>query len=92
MLGFLQSPTTETVVLVYVAYQLLSAAVQSLPTPAEFGGVWYKVFYNFASIIIGDFKSYISKYTNTTSTTVATLQPSGAITASKITDTTTKGE
>lgn len=91
MLGFLHSPTTETVILVYVALQVYSALVQSLPSPTEYGGVWYKAFYNFLSILGADFKSFVSKY-QSTSTTTATLQPSGIITASQVTSSTTKGE
>jgi hypothetical protein len=92
MLGFLQSPTTETVILVYVAFQVYSALVQSLPTPQEFGGIWYKALYNFLSIIGADFKSFVSKYQSTTTSSTATLQPSGIVTASQISSTTTKGE
>jgi hypothetical protein len=40
----------EALILEYVAFQLCSAAVQSLPSPSEYGGVWYKAAYNFFSI------------------------------------------
>lgn len=84
MLGFLQSPTAETILLVYVAYQLFSALIQSLPTPAEFGGVWYKAFYNFLSILIGDFKSFISKNPAFAAVSSSTTSgPSGIITMDK---------
>lgn len=87
----LELNTAQTALLAYVAYQLISAAVQSLPAPAEYGGIWYKAFYNFASLLVGDFKSYISKYNSTITTTAstATLQPSGAVTATQSTNTET---
>ncbi|MBU6232183.1 hypothetical protein KGP36_06070 [Patescibacteria group bacterium] len=45
----------------YVAYQLLSAAVQSLPTPAENGNKFYAFFYKFLSLIVADFKGFVTK-------------------------------
>lgn len=44
----------------YLTYQFVSAAVQSLPHPDTFGGIWYRAFYNFCSILIADYKSYKS--------------------------------
>ena len=87
MLGFLQSPTTETIILVYVAFQLYSAAVQSLPSPTEFGGVWYKAFYNFLSIIGADFKSFVTKNPSFSAltTSTSTSSPSGIVTVDKST-------
>ena len=76
MPSFLTSPTTETVVIVYVALQLYSALIQSLPTPQEFGGIWYKSLYNFLSILGADFKSFAAKYPtlSTTSSTTTKIQ------------------
>lgn len=85
MLGFLQSPTAETIVLVYVAFYIISAAVQSIPNPSVFGGVWYAALYNFLTILIADFKSFASKSStfSALSTTTATSGPSGIITVDK---------
>lgn len=67
MLGFLTSPNTETVILSYVAYQFLSALVQSLPQPSEYGGVWYKAAINFLSIVVADYKSFVKLPSTTVS-------------------------
>lgn len=79
MLGFLQSPTAETILLVYVAFYIISAAVQSIPNPSVFGGVWYAALYNFLTILIADFKSFASKSPtfSALSTSTATSGPSG---------------
>lgn len=57
-MNILTNPTTEVIVEVYIAYQVFSAVVQSLPQPAEIGGIWYKSIYNFLSILAADFKSF----------------------------------
>ena len=57
--SLLQNPTTETVFIVYIINQVFSAMVQSLPNPKEFGGIWYKSFYNFLTILAADFKSFV---------------------------------
>ena len=57
-MNILTNPTTEVIVEVYIAYQVFSALVQSLPQPAEIGGIWYKSIYNFLSILAADFKSF----------------------------------
>jgi hypothetical protein len=59
-MSFLSSPTTLTLAEGYIAFQLFSAVVQSLPQPTEVGGIWYKSFYNFLSILVADFKSFLS--------------------------------
>ena len=81
-MNFLTNPTTQTVLEVYIAFYIFSALVQSLPDPSAVGGIWYKAFYNFLTIIASDFKSFIKTIptTSTTSTTAATIQPSGAVT------------
>ena len=52
----------------YIIFQTASALVQSLPTPDEWpqGGIWYKSFRNFLSILIADFKSFYAQKTNGT--------------------------
>jgi hypothetical protein len=50
--------TPKTVLEVYVGMQLYSALIQSLPTPEETGGIWYRAVYNFLSILGNDFKSF----------------------------------
>ena len=68
---FMTSPTTQDVILTYLALQLYSALVQSLPTPQEYGGIWYRSVYNFLSILGNDFKSFIaSKIPDTAAVTV----------------------
>ena len=58
MFSFLANPTATTVLEVYITFQVYSAAVQSLPNPSTFGGVWYKALYGFLSVLAADFKSY----------------------------------
>lgn len=81
-MSFLTNPTLEEGVELYVAYQVVSALVQSLPTPAEITSVWYKAFYNFCTIVVGDFKSFVKVPTfakTTSSSAVTTVLPSGSI-------------
>ena len=62
-MNILTNPTTQVLTEAYIAFQLFSALVQSLPQPAEVGGIWYKSFYNFLSILAADFKSFLSSKT-----------------------------
>lgn len=45
----------------YVAFQIFSAFVQSLPIPVEGGNVFYASFYKFINLIAADFKGFVSK-------------------------------
>ena len=58
MIPALSNPSTTTILEVVVAYIIFSAAVQSLPNPSSYGGVWYKAVYSFLSILSADFKSF----------------------------------
>ena len=60
MFSFLSNPSTTTVLEVVVVYIIFSAAVQSLPHPSSYGGVWYKAVYSFLTILSSDFKSFAS--------------------------------
>jgi hypothetical protein len=73
MLQFLKSPSAEVVLITWIAFQLVSAAVQSLPNPSEYGGIWYKSFYNFCSVVIADFKSFVQKPGSGTNQTGGTV-------------------
>ena len=61
-MNIIQNPTVQIGLVIYVGLMIASAVVQSLPTPAEIPGVWYKAFYNFLSILVTDFKSFAAKY------------------------------
>lgn len=58
MLSFLTSPTASTIMAVYIVLAIFSAAVQNLPSPSSYGGVWYKAVYGFLSVLASDFKSF----------------------------------
>ena len=45
----------------YIAFQVLSAFVQSLPLPAENGNVVYASLYKFLSLLIADFRGFVTK-------------------------------
>ena len=60
-MNFFSTDGTQHLIVAYLGYQILSALVQSLPTPGEIKGVWYKAFYNFSTVIVGDFKSFVPK-------------------------------
>lgn len=68
-MNFLTNPMFQGAAGMYIAQQLFSAIVQSLPNPSEYGGIWYKAFYNFLSILAVDFKSFAASQTG------AKLQP-----------------
>ena len=59
-----QLSPTESAVAMYIGLQVYNAIVQSLPSPESLpnpnstGGIWYRSFYNFLSIIGNDFKSF----------------------------------
>ena len=75
-LSFLSNPTTQTVLEVYIVFMIASAFVQSLPDPSNFsgfGGLIYKSFFNFCSVLITDFKSFVKTPAGTTTTSSATL-------------------
>jgi hypothetical protein len=76
-LSFLTNPTTQTVLEVYIAFMIASAFVQSLPDPSNFtgfGGIMYRSFYNFCSVIVTDFKSFVkTPPAGVTTTNTATL-------------------
>lgn len=88
----MNTATTQTVLEAYIAFQLYSALVQSLPPPSTYGGVWYRAVYNFLTILAADFKSYISSKvpssSQSTSETLTQVQPSGAVSSIKQVDTT----
>jgi hypothetical protein len=67
----------------YFAMQLYSAAIQSLPipttNPTTKGGLIYKSFYNFFSIIGADFKSFVSTKGAVSSATVTTTTQTGSV-------------
>ncbi len=71
MLSFLSSPTTTTILEVVVTYTIFSAAVQSLPSPSSYGGVWYKAIYGFLTILSADFKSFADTLPTSSSSTGA---------------------
>ena len=75
--NFLQSATTEHVLAAYVAFQLYSAVVSSLPTPDEIKGVWYKALYNFLTILAADFKSLATKLPVSSFVAASTSETSG---------------
>ena len=45
----------------WIANQILSAAVQSLDAPDTTSGKFYRFFYKFSSLLISDFKSFAAK-------------------------------
>lgn len=47
--------------LFYIAYQLLSAAVQSMNPPTEKSGGFYSFLYRFLSLIVADYKSFAQR-------------------------------
>ena len=81
-LSFLTTPTAQTVETTWICMLVASAFVQSLPTPAEIPGVWYKALYNFLNVIVQDLKSFVKTPTFATTTSrcaVTTVLPSGSI-------------
>jgi hypothetical protein len=91
--SILTNPTTLVMAEMYIAFQIASAFVQSLPTPAEWpqGGIWYKAFSNFLNILIADFKSFLASKGTTTATvtqsTTTESTPSGNSTKTEVTAT-----
>jgi len=83
------SPVTLTLTEAYIAFQVVSALVQSLPAPSEnptkTGGILYKIFYNFVSILVADFKSFMQSKTGVPQE----VQPQGVGTVNKPTPQTT---
>ena len=72
-MNFLDSgATTQHVMAAYIAFQLYSAIVQSLPTPEDFpqGGIWYKALYNFLTVLAADFKAISTKIPSTKGTSI----------------------
>jgi hypothetical protein len=59
----MQFPTFsfEQILILYIINQVSSALVQSLPAPVEGGNVVYASVYKFLSIIVGDFKAFMTK-------------------------------
>ena len=58
-MNIISSSLTQHVMATWIAFQLLSAFVQSLVPPTETSSAWYKVLYNFLNALIADFKSFI---------------------------------
>lgn len=91
-MNFLSNATTQHVMAAYIAFQLYSAIIQSLPAPDTYpqGGIWYKAFYNFLSVLAADFKSIQTKLPGfTESSTVLTQSPAGAsVTTTSVSGTT----
>lgn len=53
--------TFEQLLVLYVINQVASAAVQAAPTPVEGGNQAYAFLYKFLTLLIGDFKSFMTK-------------------------------
>jgi hypothetical protein len=53
--------TFEQLLVLYVINQVSSALVQSLAPPQEGGNQGYAFFYRFLTLLVGDFKSFMSK-------------------------------
>lgn len=47
--------------LLFVINQVASALIQSMPTPTEGGNQLYAFVYKFLTLLVGDFKSFMSK-------------------------------
>jgi hypothetical protein len=75
----LTSPTTTTVLWTYIAYQIFSAIVQSLPPSEKINNVWYTAVVNFLSILAADFKSFVKVPGFTQSQTSITTNSAGAL-------------
>lgn len=58
--GISTEKLTLIILIVHVLEGVYSAAIQSLPSPDIYGGIWYRAFYNFLTVIAADFKSFNS--------------------------------
>ena len=76
----MQLPTFsfEQLLILYVINQVASALIQSLPLPQEGGNQFYAFFYKFLTLLVGDFKSFMSKLP--APGTVQVKSPSGTVT------------
>jgi hypothetical protein len=53
--------TLEQLLILYVINQVSSALVQAAPLPQEGGNAMYAFLYKFLTLLVGDFKSFMSK-------------------------------
>lgn len=75
---------------IYVAYQILSAAVQSLSPPTTSSNGFYVFCYKFSNLLIADFKSYAQKaLPPATPTTTTTSSETSVLTLTTPTSSTT---
>lgn len=80
-MDFLSSATAQHVMMAYIAFQLYSAVISSLPAPESYpqGGIWYKSLYNFLTVLAADFKSMATKDPRFTgSSTILTQGPASS--------------
>ena len=53
--------TFEQILILYVINQVASALVQAAPIPVEGGNQFYAFIYKFLTLLVGDFKSFMTK-------------------------------
>ena len=70
--------TLEQLLILYVVNQVASALVQAAPIPVEGGNQFYAFIYKFFTLLVGDFKSFMTKLPALG--TVQVTAPSGAVT------------
>ncbi|MDR3392432.1 MAG: hypothetical protein P4L77_11945 [Sulfuriferula sp.] len=58
----------EWLMIFYIINQVASALVQSLPVPMQGGNAFYAFFYKFFSLLVADFKSFVTKIPNSGAT------------------------
>lgn len=84
-----QLSPTESAVAMYIGLQVYNAIVQSLPSPESLpnpnstGGIWYRSFYNFLSIIGNDFKSFYASKTGASVQSSNAASTSAGVSATK---------
>jgi hypothetical protein len=75
----LTSPSAQAVLWTYIAYQVFSALVQSLPPSEKINNVWYTAIVNFLSILAADFKSFAKAPSYTQSQTSSNTNSAGTL-------------
>lgn len=70
--------------LLYIGYQLLSMAVQSLNAPTEQSGPVYSFVYRFLSLVVADFKSFSQRPPSTVTTQLTVTKPAATATPSGV--------
>jgi hypothetical protein len=70
--------TLEQLLILYVINQVSSALIQSMPAPTEGGNAWYSFIYKFLTLLVGDFRSFMTKLPALG--TVQVKSPTGVVT------------